>query len=95
MLKVYKEVLLLYTMGLGDIIFWPFVAAFAGAIAVVAILVLIFWIWMLVDCAKRKFRNDVEKIIWIIVIVLLHWIGSLVYFIVIKSLNPQGLMRRS
>ena len=40
-------------------------------------------------------ENDVEKIIWIIVIVLLHWIGSLVYFIVIKSLNPQGLMRRS
>lgn len=82
-------------MGLGDIIFWPFAAAFAGAIAIVAILVLIFWIWMLVDCAKRKFRNDVEKIVWIIVIVLLHWIGSLAYFIVIKLLNPQGLMRRA
>ena len=82
-------------MGVGGIIFWPFIALFAGVVAIVAILVLIFWIWMLVDCAKRKFKNDVEKIIWIIVIVLLHWIGSLVYFIVIKSLNPQGLMRRS
>ena len=82
-------------MGVGEIVFWPFVAVFAGAIAIVAILVLIFWIWMLVDCAKRRFKNDVEKIVWVVVIALCSWIGALVYFIVIKSLNPQGLMRRA
>jgi len=79
-------------MGVGEIVFWPFVAAFAGAVAIVAILVLILWIWMLVDCAKRNFKNTGEKIIWVVVIALGNWVGALVYFIVIKSLNPRGLV---
>ncbi len=80
-------------MGMGDFIFWPFAAAFAGVMALVFVIVLIFWIWMLVDCAKRKFRNDVEKIVWIVVIVLGQWVGALVYFIVVRSLNPFGLVK--
>lgn len=74
--------------------FWPFGIALAGAMIIVAILLIVFWIWMLVDCAKRRFRNDVEKIVWILVIVFAHWIGSLVYFIVIRNINPHGLARR-
>ena len=81
-------------MGMSSFIFWPFAAAFAGAMMLVALVVLILWIWMLVDCAKRRFKNDTEKIVWIVVIVLGQWIGALVYFIVIKSLNPSGLARR-
>jgi len=49
---------------------------------------------MIIDCAKRKFRNDVEKIIWIVVIVFATWLGSVVYFIVVKCLNPHGVYRR-
>ena len=44
----------------------------------------IFWIWMLIDCAKRDFEKENDKIVWIIVIALTHWIGALIYFIVIK-----------
>ncbi len=80
-------------MGMMELLFWPFVAAFAGAIAIVAIAVLIFWIWMLVDCARRKFRNDVEKIVWIVVLIFATWFGAFVYFIVVRSLNPKGLAR--
>ena len=82
-------------MGMMDIAFWPFAAAFAGTMMLVAIVLIILWIWILVDCAKRKFKNDAEKIIWIVVIVLAGWIGAFVYFIVIRSLNPKGLMKRS
>lgn len=81
-------------MGIDDVIFWPFALAFTGAMAIVAVILIGFWIWMLIDCAKRRYRNDTEKIIWIIVIVLAGWLGALVYFIVIKSLNPSGLMRK-
>lgn len=81
-------------MGIENIIFWPFMIALGSATLIVAALLLAFWIWMIVDCAKRNFRNDVEKIIWIIVIVLGHWIGSLVYFIVIKLYNERGLMKK-
>jgi len=67
-------------------------AGFVGFI--VMILLVAFWIWMIIDCAKRKFRNDVEKIIWIVVIVFATWLGSVVYFIVVKCLNPHGVYRR-
>ena len=56
-------------MGFEDFLFWPFSLAFAGVGVIIAILFVIFWIWMIIDCAKRKFKNDLEKIIWILVIV--------------------------
>jgi hypothetical protein len=39
---------------------------------------------MIVDCAKRKFKSENEKIIWIIVIALASWIGALIYYFAIK-----------
>ncbi len=81
-------------MGLAEVLFWPFAFAFVGVLAVFAILFIIFWIWMIVDCAKRKFKNSAEKVIWILVIVFLHWIGSVVYFIVVKMYNQKGIFKR-
>ncbi len=45
-----------------------------------AVLAAVFWIWMLIDCIKRSFSKDSEKIIWILIIVLLGAIGAAVYF---------------
>ena len=81
-------------MVLEDIFLWPFKIVFDGAMFIIAILLLGFWIWMLIDCAKRKFKNNIEKIIWIIAIVLGHWFGSLIYFIVIKLYNKKGLFKK-
>lgn len=72
---------------------FPFLAAGFGIMMIVGILLLIFWIWMIVDAAKRNFRNMVEKVIWIIIIVLGGWIGALIYFIVIRNINPHGLSK--
>jgi thiol:disulfide interchange protein len=83
-----------HEIDLNNILLWPFIAAFTGAAIILGILIIAFWVWMIVDCARRKFRNDSEKIIWIIVIVLAHWLGSLTYFIVIKLYNPRGLTKR-
>lgn len=71
---------------------WPFGFAFAGLMAIVMIVVLAFWIWMIVDCAKRSFRNSVEKIIWLIIVVIFGWVGALVYLIIIKLINTKGLI---
>lgn len=77
-----------------EVWFWPFAIA-AGALAVlIGILFFAFWIWMIVDASKRKFKNDVEKVIWIIVIVLGSWVGALVYLLAVKLTNPLGLMRK-
>lgn len=61
---------------------------------VIMLLVIAFWIWMIVDAAKRKFKNDVEKILWIVVIVLGQIIGAVVYFIVIRLYNKKGLIKK-
>jgi len=81
-------------MGFSDFIFWPFVAVFTGTLMIIGILLFAFWVWMIVDCARRKFRKDTEKIFWIVIIVLAQWLGALVYFIVIRLYNQRGLMKK-
>ena len=80
--------------GFGSVLWWPVMATLGMVGIVVGVLIFIFWILMIVDCAKRSFKNDAEKIVWIIVLVLLGWIGALVYYLVIKMSNPQGLSKK-
>lgn len=42
----------------------------------------IFWIWALLDCARNEPSNDNDKIVWILIILLLPWLGALLYTIV-------------
>ncbi|MGC9941727.1 MAG: PLD nuclease N-terminal domain-containing protein [Verrucomicrobiota bacterium] len=44
-----------------------------------ALLAFAFWIWMLVDAIQNKGLTDAEKICWVMAIVLLHFIGALLY----------------
>ena len=39
-----------------------------------------FWIWMLIDAAQNRGLDQNERIIWVIVVALLHFIGALIYF---------------
>lgn len=41
----------------------------------------ILWVWMLIDCATNEPSEGNDKIIWILVIVLTHWIGALIYLL--------------
>ena len=68
-------------------IFWVLYMAFM--IGVIA-----FWIWMLVDVAKRNDDqfppggND-QKLLWILIVVLTGGIGSLIYyFLVYRKVGP-------
>jgi len=47
------------------------------------------WIWMLVDCIKRKFKKEDEKIIWLLVIILVQVIGAIIYYFVIKRKDKK------
>ena len=44
----------------------------------IAIAVLAFWIWALVDAIKNPRLTDNERVIWIVVIVLTSWLGALI-----------------
>ena len=41
-----------------------------------------FWIWMLIHAIQNKGLTDTQKIIWVLVIALLHFLGALIYFFV-------------
>ena len=55
------------------VVFWIF-----------AVLATVFWLWMLVDALTNETRTD-EKILWFLVIFLLHFVGALIYFVVRRS----------
>ena len=41
---------------------------------------LAFWIWMLVDAAQNRGLDQNERVVWIIVVALLHLLGAVIYF---------------
>lgn len=54
------------------------------SILAISILSVIFWILMIVDVSTRKFKNENDKIVWILVVVLAQVIGAIIYYFVIK-----------
>ena len=62
-----------------------------GLIVLAAIAFLfVFWLWMLIDCLKRDFKKDVEKIAWILVLIFLHILGGMIYYFVVKVNDKKG-----
>ena len=55
------------------------VALFLGGLGLVAC---IFWIWMLIHAITNRGLDSIEKLIWVIVILCLHFIGGLIYFFI-------------
>jgi hypothetical protein len=45
------------------------------------ILGLLFWIWMIYECATRE-PNSTEKLFWLLLVVFAPVLGSLIYFLV-------------
>jgi hypothetical protein len=41
-----------------------------------------FWIWMLIDAAQNRGLDQNERVIWVVVVALLHFLGALIYFFV-------------
>ena len=64
---------------------------FLGGIELIVILLFVvpiilaifaFWIWMLISAVQNKGLTDGEKIAWVLVVALLHFLGALIYFFV-------------
>ena len=59
-------------------------------IIVVVTALFAFWVWMLIDALRNKALTDNEKLLWVLVIVFLHFLGALIYFFVARS-KPAAL----
>jgi len=62
-------------------ILWVFFGLLTFGISIFAF---VFWILMLIDCIKRKFKEESEKIVWILVIIFAGIIGALIYYFIVK-----------
>ncbi len=61
--------------------------------AIVALICLIFWIWMLIDCLARDYREfgtlitsnkSADKLLWFLLILFLPLIGAIAYHIAVR-----------
>lgn len=60
---------------------------FYGFIILLALASFVFWIVELVDVARREFKDSNTKLLWLLVVVLAHGLGALIYYFAGK---PQG-----
>ncbi len=54
---------------------------------VLGLLLFAFWVWMLVHAITNKGLRDGEKILWVLVVILLPFLGAVLYFFLGK---PKG-----
>ena len=50
-----------------------------GLLMGLALLAIGFWIWMLVECATKESSVGNDKLIWVLIILLTHLLGALLY----------------
>lgn len=56
---------------------------FIPFLMLISILIFIFYLIVLIDAITRKFKEDVEKIVWVLVILLTNFIGALIYYFIV------------
>jgi hypothetical protein len=64
---------------------------FAAIILLFVILTSVFWIWMLIDCLQNPRLPSTEKLIWVLVIFFMHFVGALIYFFIGRQQRISGL----
>jgi hypothetical protein len=54
--------------------------------------VVILWIAMIIDSCRRQFDKGIERVIWLLILILFSIPASLIYFFLIVKFHPQGLI---
>ncbi len=65
------------------LIFAPLASIFFILILPMIIFFFLFWLWMLIDCLKSEL-NTTDKLIWVLVIIFINFIGALIYLFFVK-----------
>jgi hypothetical protein len=69
---------------LAEVGFAPALGGFFLLLVILGLLASLFWLWMLIDALLHE-PSGTEKIIWVLVIFFLHFLGALLYFFIRKS----------
>jgi hypothetical protein len=55
-----------------------------------AIILSVFWIWMLIECIHNKDIKGAEKAFFLLLITFLHWIGGAIYCFSVNRKEKLG-----
>ncbi|HEY9737245.1 MAG TPA: PLD nuclease N-terminal domain-containing protein [Trichocoleus sp.] len=42
----------------------------------------VFWLWMLIDCATKEPNEGSNKLVWVLIILFVNFLGALAYFFI-------------
>lgn len=56
----------------------------------VAVVLGVYWLWMLVDCMKNPKITGTEKAVWVLIVLCFNWIGGLVYYFTVRKGESTG-----
>ncbi len=48
----------------------------------ISLIGLVLLIWAVVDCVKNETDENNNRLIWILIIILLGWLGALIYYFI-------------
>ncbi len=75
--------------------FWLIMMAFYCLLGLFSLFALIGWILMLVDCVKRQFKGENDKILWILIIVLAGIIGAIIYYFMVYRKEGKAVEKKT
>jgi hypothetical protein len=58
-------------------------------LGIIVLLASIFWIWMIIDVLTSNMETG-EKVLWFLVVFLLHLLGAIIYFVVRRQPHGHG-----
>ena len=65
-----------------------------GVFVIVGIGGTILWIMAIIDCAKNEpSANDNNKVVWLLIIIFLHFVGAVLYYLVRRPQRIRELGR--
>ena len=67
---------------------WPI-----GFVCCFMVIALPFWAWMIVECITKESKEGNDRLLWLLVILIAHWIGALIYFFVRRPARIRELGR--
>ncbi|MFA4930545.1 MAG: PLDc N-terminal domain-containing protein [Patescibacteria group bacterium] len=80
---------LVWLVFLPFLLFWIIWLGMYLLIFAIAVGGTIFWVIMLVDLAQRDFKNKDDQVVWLLVVVLTHWVGALIYYFMGRKLGKK------
>ncbi len=76
----------MFGFGMAELILLPFILV--GLL--IPLVTIVLWIYCLADVLKSTFREESDKIVWVLVIILVPLIGSILYLVIGRNRKAPG-----